>query len=272
MAKKKPSPESAAMAAEVWQKIPPEEKVTLIAKSQSTGISACLILIVFSACAAIGLKNPWFFWGMFLALPFSFQLASFKAWQMERVRLMAVYVAVRTSATWFATQVRGQNLTPTLIFKGVLKKEEGLQEEPQRNTWLDEERDTGPVEVWVTLFPDSIVAFSEQATGARKELACSLYANFNISSEGFEDESDSEQRLLLSLERASGQVTNWTLTSSSKASLLVCERKLRQTIERRNFQREQEAQAALAAEQEAAALAAEREAAASELLEAGAPQ
>lgn len=264
VAKTKPSPESAAVAAEVWQKIPPEEKVTVIAKAQATGISTCLIIIALSACAAVGLKNPWFFWGMFFALPFAFQLASFKAWQMERVRVMGLYATVRASATWFASQARGRNFSPTLIFKGLLQKEVGNEEVSKTEAWLDDERETGPVAVWVTLFPDSIVIFSEQPGGARKELACTFFDTLNMSSEGFEEESDSAQRLFLSLERKSGLVSNWTLTSESKASLLVCERKLRQAIAKREYQREQ----ALAAEEAAAALAAERGAAATALLQA----
>jgi hypothetical protein len=76
--------------------------------------------------------------------------------------------------------------------------------------------------------------FSETPRGAHKEFACSLYEELAVSSEGFEDEPGAPRKVLLSLTRGE-TVSNWSLTSDDGASIVVCERKLQSSIDKRNF-------------------------------------
>lgn len=234
MAPKDTSSQSSPLLADIWQKIPPKDKVKLIAEAQSTGISTCLVLFSCAAAIAVGLKMPWAFWGTCFVLPFAFQLSSARAWRTVKARVVVEHTAARSTACWFAKQAQGQDLNPSLVFKGKLERiiDENVRKDSE--TWLDRFEDTQPIAVWITLFPDSFVMFSETPRGARKEFACSLYEELAVSSEGFEDEPGAPRKVLLSLTRGE-TVSNWSLTSEDGASIIVCERKLQSSIDKRNF-------------------------------------
>lgn len=206
----------------------------LIARAQSTGISTCLLLFSCAAAIAVGLKMPWAFWGTCFVLPFAFQLSSARAWRTVKARVVVEHTAARSTACWFAKQAQGQDLNPSLVFKGILERiiDENVTKDSE--TWLDRFEDTQYIAVWITLFPDSFVMFSETPRGARKEFACSLYEDLAVSSEGFEDEPGSPRKIRISLTRGE-RVSNWSLTSDDGASIVVCERKLQGSINKRNF-------------------------------------
>ncbi len=234
MAPKDTTSQSSPLLADIWQKIPPEEKVKLIAKAQSTGLSTCLLLFSCAAAVAVGLKMPWAFWGTCFVLPFAFQLSSARAWRTVKARVLVEHTAVRSTACWLAKQALGKDLNPSLVFKGKLERVFDENVAKDSDAWLDRFEENQPVPVWVTLFPDSFVMFSETPRGARKELACSLYEELSVSSEGFEDEPGAPRKILISLNRGE-QVFNWSLTSEDGASIVVCERKLQSAIDKRNF-------------------------------------
>jgi hypothetical protein len=237
------TPEKQVLLDDVWQKIPPEEKLQLLAKAQSTGISTVFVLLMFTASIAVGFKSPWTFWGSFFAVPFVFQMAAAKAWRLVKPKAIVEYTAARATASIYANQVDGHNLNPTIVFKGSLERAVQEDADLSSDTFVEEEEPRGAVPVWVTLFPDSLVMFSESPYGSRKEFACSIFDDLSVSSEGMDDVTSTDKRLIVSLKSQAGEESQWTLRSDYPASLVACERKLHGAIEKRNFLMEQAAQA-----------------------------
>jgi hypothetical protein len=226
---------------DVWQKIPPEEKVLLISQAHGAGISTLFVFLAFTGAIAVGLKMPWMFWGSFFLVPFVFQVASVRSWNVIKPRAIVQFTAARATTSIFAKHARGQDLNPTLIFKGALSRE--TSEESSENSLLHQDDYRGSVPVWITLFPDSLVMFSEQNGGARREFAHSIFDFASVSSEGLDDPSVTEKRILLEIQTRGGNQIRWNLTSAQLASLVVCERKLQGALERRDFILQQTAQA-----------------------------
>lgn len=237
-------PEKQVLLDDVWQKIPPEEKLQLLARAQSTGISTIFVLLMFTGSMAVGLKSPWIFWGSFFAVPFVFQMAAAKSWRIVKPKAVVEYTAARATASVYANQVHGHDLNPTLVFKGTLERSSQEEGDLSADTFIEEDvMPRGPVPVWVTLFPDSLVMFSESPHGSRKEFACSIFDELTISSEGMDDITNPDKRILVALKNKAGDESQWTLRSDYPASLVACERKLHSAIEKRNFLMEQTAQA-----------------------------
>jgi hypothetical protein len=233
-----------ALLADVWQKIPPEDKETLASEAQSTAISTVAVFIMFGWAIAVGFKQAWYLWGSFFLVPFLFQVLSRKAWNAIKPRAIVEYTAARATATHYASRVMGQELLPSLQFKGTLERELSPELTEHEDSFDDHSHfeNRGPVPVWVTLFPDSLVIFSETPRGAKQELACSIYEDLSVTSEGFDDEALDQRKLLLSLRQPDGDENRWILRSSHISQLTACERKLQNAIEKRNLILEQAAQ------------------------------
>jgi hypothetical protein len=184
---------------------------------------------------AIGMREQWFFWGTFLVVPFAFQVATSKAWHVRKPKIIVEYTAARATACFYAQQVTGQRRSPSLQFKGLLAHPFPANTTPEHEI-SDEtlEESTGPVPVWVTLFPDCLVMFSETPFGSRREFAHSLSEDLSASSDSPEEEFGDDKRLTISVHDEMGAEHRWVLTSKHSAHLSACERKLLQAIERRN--------------------------------------
>ncbi len=243
MAPKDTLTESSPLIADIWQKIPPQEKVALIAKAQASGLQFCIMLFTCAAAVAVGLKMPWAFWGTCFVLPFAFQVASARSWGKVKARILVEYAAARSAACWYAQQVHGKELNPTLVFKGTLENASDEGGSPSADSLISDFEPQGPVPVWITLFPDTIVMFRETPRGARNEFSCSLFDEITVTAEGFDDEPGAPRKLLLSHEGEDG-IKNLSLSSNDGTSLVVCERKLQGAIQRRAMLLEQVAAAA----------------------------
>ena len=226
--------ENDALLSDIWQKIPPEEKVKLTSEAQSTAISAVVVFMRFGWAIAVGLKQPWYLWGSFLVVPILFQALSKKAWHTVRPRAIVEYTAARATATYYASEVNGKELLPSLQFKGTLEREipAGFGEDPDLHDPSAESR--GPLPVWVTIFPDSVVMFSETLRGAKPQLACSIFEELSVTPEGFDEDALDQRRLLFSLRNEDGEEHRWILRSPYTSQITACERKLQNAIERRN--------------------------------------
>ncbi len=224
-----------ALLEDIWQKIPSEEKKQVASQAQSNAISAIVVLIMFGWAMAIGMREQWFFWGTFLVVPFAFQVATSKAWHARKPKLIVEYAAARATASYYAQQVTGERRSPSLQFKGLLERpfEANVQMEHELSHETPEEP-TGPVPVWVTLFPDCVVMFSETPFGSRREFAHSIFEDLSASSESPDEDFGGQKRLTISVRDETGVEHLWVLTSKHSAHLSACERKLLQAIERRN--------------------------------------
>lgn len=208
---------------DIWRKVPPEEKLELMARAHAQGVAASLLVLGIAATAAIGLKIPQLFWGAFTAVPFVFQLVSVRAWRGLRPRLILEYLAARSAARRYAFGAHGQDLNSALMFRGELQSEIGDGAPPVEDDLL------GVVwrPVWVSLFPDTFVIISEQRGGAKLEVARVLDDRLSAKAIGFEPGDDSrERKVVLSFTGKDGNTWTFSVRSQHNAALLAFERKI----------------------------------------------
>lgn len=209
---------------ELWRQIPPEEKISLLNKSQAAGVLASVISIIVCSTIAVGLKLPWMMWGSMLASPFVFQFASGRSWRALKPRLMLEYLAARSVARRYAFANNSKDLTLALLFRGILNDvdaENGL-----RNSLEESVKTVRDAAVWVALFNDALVMVSEQPGGARLEFA--HLADERLIVEPRKDPTKNlTQEVYLSFADRGRGPRRSRLTSDHPAALIVFEQKLR---------------------------------------------
>jgi hypothetical protein len=251
-----------SLARDIWGRIPPEERLEVLADAQAKGVQAALLLLLMAFSVALGFKRPWIFFSSLLLAPFAFQIMSSKAWNMAKARPLLEYAAARATARLFALNAGARSVEPALMFRAELQPSVAGDDFDITDEELLEKPTAKPV--WVSLFADTIVIAAEGPKGARLELAHSLFANFSITAEGFEEGDESgSKRLSIEVESRPGTVSRWTLDSRHPATLLACERRAKAYIvrhqreleeqERRNLERQQRDQERLIASRPRAA-------------------
>ncbi len=215
--------ESNDSISEIWQRIPPEERLEVLASAQARGIQACLLLLIMTGSAALGLRVPWIFFGSFLLLQLVFQIATAKAWHILKPRSMLEYITARSTARIYASFAQARDLDLSIILRGELEPVSSAETiEGPLDTTLES---PSPVPVWVSLFPDTMVIASESPSGAILELSHSILNNFTISAEGFDLSEGGTRRLIIEIEGHPGKISKWHLTGPHPSALLACERR-----------------------------------------------
>lgn len=153
-------------SAELWKRIPPEEKFELMSRAQAKGVSAALSLIILAGTCAVGFRTNLILWASFLVAPLVFQLAAGRAWRRLRPVIMLEYLAARSAARRYAFSARGKELSATMLFRGTLERHVRHEEEEISER---EEQTSEIMDVWIGLFPDSLVIMSEGIRGANLE-------------------------------------------------------------------------------------------------------
>ncbi len=200
-----------------------------MARAQSRGVAASLVILVITGTVAVGLRIPWVFWAAFATIPFAFQFASARAWRDIKPRTILEYLAARSAARRYAYGAQAKDLTVDLMFKGTLQRDFSMLGESEELDARIEDRDK--VAVWVSIFADTIVMMSERPGGAKLEMIHSILERIEVTPEGFDDSNAGSRRLVIEVEVRKGEVERWFLTSSYPAALLVCERKIKRAIE-----------------------------------------
>ncbi len=245
---------SGGLAEDIWGRIPPEERLEIMASAQAKGVQASLMLLLMGFSVAIGFKVPWILFGTILLMPFAFQIMSAKAWHLVKARPMLEYATARATSRLYAYHAGAHDLTPGLIFRAELEPVLQADEQDELSDELSEEPVAKPV--WVSLYPDTMVIIAEGPQGARLELGHSLFQNFSITAEGFDElEESSAKKLSIEVESHPGAVSRWNLASRYPATLLACERRAKAYItrhqkqveaaERRKLEEQQQKQARL---------------------------
>lgn len=163
---------------EMWRQIPPEEKIELLSRAHTAGVSAALIAILCGGTMAVGLKQEWFLWGALIASPLIFQVVAGRSWRALRPRVMLEYLAARSAARRFAFTARGKDLTLKLMFRGYYQEvfeTDQIQEELEAS--ISKNREAA---VWIALFGDAVVLISERAGGAQAEFAQALTERLDV--------------------------------------------------------------------------------------------
>jgi len=207
----------------MWQRIPPEERLELLAAAQAKAIESIFIFLLMTLGAALGFKNPWIFWGSLVVVPFTFQTMTNKAWRIMKAQPILEYLTARSTARVFATLAEARDLEPALMFRAELVPvftDTGDVDSPEAAF----ETPSG-TPVWVTLFTDTLVIFSESKRGAQLELAHSLFKNFSIGGRGDDDgEEAPSNSVAIAVESHPGEISRWHIKSPHKAKLLACKR------------------------------------------------
>jgi|LauGreDrversion4_2_1035121.scaffolds.fasta_scaffold04425_6 hypothetical protein len=229
-----------ALLQDIWQKIPPQERAEVVTRAQSTAISTVLVVLMFGWAMAVGMREQWYFWGAFLIIPFAFQVATSKAWHSLKPKLIVEYTAARAAACHYAQQANGHLLVPQAQFKGFLERQFSDDQQSESDLITDRpEEPRGPVPVWITLFPDSLVMFSETPFGSQREFAHTFSEDVSVSTEEMEEDFGDQRRLMISARDEKGAERRWVLTSKYSALLTACQRKLLSAMERRQTLAEQ---------------------------------
>jgi hypothetical protein len=135
-------------------------------------------------------------------------------------------------------------LVPQAQFKGLLERQFSDDQQPESDLGAQkEEEPRGPVPVWITLFPDSLVMFSETPFGSQREFAHRFSEHVSVSTEEMEEDFGDQRRLMLAVRDETGAERRWVLTSKHTSQLSACQRKLLSAMERRQALAEQASRA-----------------------------
>lgn len=208
---------------EIWRIVPPEEKFELMAKAQSKGVLASAIFIIIACTLSVGFKASWIMWTSFILSPFIFQFSAGKAWRTLRPKTLLEYLAARSASRRYAFAARSKDLTPKMIFKGVL--EELYEHEQIQEAMEAMIQNTKEVEVWITLFGDSVTMIAERFGGAEAQLAAVIDDKLEITSKNSgEDDYRTGKELLVRWKQKDKATKSYKLTSKYPAALVVFEK------------------------------------------------
>ena len=218
---------------DIWQVVPPEEKLELMARAQAAGVVACIIAVIIASTIAVSLKLNWILWGGLMACPFIFQFSAGKKWRDIRPRTMLEYLAARSASRRYAFMTHSKNLGLQLLFKGKISRK--FDQDQVLEALEAVVNKTDDIDVWVALFNDTVVMISEQAGGAKVEFAHLINERLGLSSTGPKDTksdySSGRALNLTSMDKKGGDSQSWILTSRYPAALIVFEKKLRSLLE-----------------------------------------
>lgn len=231
----------------IWQKVPPEEQTEIMLGAQRKAIEACALVGVFGCTASFSLSMPWIFLCIAMLLPVLFQVLVTRTWVETKPLIIARYFLATRTAEQYAACFGAKPPKVKSIFYGSLLplREPNPDIDPEFATEYEEEEAVEPIiskDVWVSLFPDHVLMFSENPEGARLEFQSSILHDFSAAfyqEEGQDDKSTSHQLVVETLDRE-GIPNRWLLTSPHVSALQAFERKIRFFSQRAQALAEQE--------------------------------
>lgn len=216
---------------QMWQKLPHEERVLLSAQAKARGIEACTICIVLASAVTVSLRMPGILMGSLCFMPLLYQVISRRTWLATKPLTVIRYFLAGVSARLFAEKLHSADPSLKLIFRGTLEPlhVDGSREENQEFAEELAEEKPNPKDVWVSLFPDSLVMISEGDSGATLEFAHSTLHDFTVTVDTPEDSRGNSlaSRLVIQTNRGDEEASRWVLSSPHTTTLLACERKIR---------------------------------------------
>lgn len=226
-----------------WQKVPTGERRELASKASLKGVHACLLALIFGTTLAFCFKQPTVLLALLAFVPVFYQVVATREWLEGKPRVAITYFVAEKTATRYAHHYRVADYSVRLLFKGTLSAPVPEPLDPSVPGYSPSKSN-----VWVALFYDRLIMFSENTGGARLEFSHPLGDTLVA----FSDTSDSPEIVpqALYLEITKGEDTQpqrWTLESPYGETLAVCERKIRLYGE--EIRAEQARLAAKAAEQ-----------------------
>lgn len=217
--------------ADTWQKIPEEERNLLLAQAKAQGAEACCVCALAGCSLAVGLHATWIALATLAFLPLLYQVVSTRTWlEIKPITTIRYFLAGATSKL-YAQTLNSKEPTLKMIFRGSLETVT-----PQDDSKVDQEfaqelqeEKTPPKDVWISLFPDSLIMISEGYDGAVLEFGHSILENFKAAldvPEGSQDNA-SPSRLFIQTTSQDNTESHWVLSCPHATTLLACERKIR---------------------------------------------
>jgi hypothetical protein len=211
---------------ELWRRIPPEEKLEVLARCHAAGVRAAIAMIGVVATIAVGLKMTILFWLSLFAAPLVFQFCSSKTWKHERSKTILEYLAARSAARRFAFSANSQDLMVQMVFKGtVYEHRKGIPDALQYERITDRLIEHP---VWIALLPDAFVMLAEGNDGADNIVSHLLNEKVTLTarspSGGSEYTADRELQISIKDKKDEESIV-YTLRSHQPAALVVFEKR-----------------------------------------------
>jgi hypothetical protein len=216
---------------QIWQKIPIEERQELLTVGKSKGVEVCALTAIFASACAFGLKAPLILLALATLIPILYQVVVARIYQEIRPQLIARYFVASKTATRYAQHLKIPDPEAKFIFwgKALEVKDEPAPEKNEFSTEYEEEQHLTHQnfkEVWICLFSQSLIMFSESPTGAKLELASSLLNDFSLTLE-VSDKGNALNALIIEAPSSEGSKSRWVISSRNQSALIACERKFR---------------------------------------------
>jgi len=217
---------------EFWGKIPPEEKILLLNRTQAAGALAGVIFVLGAAGVAVGFQFPWLFWGALLVVPVLFKLVVNTSFKRQKSGLMLLYLGARSAARRFAFKLNSTDLTVNLLFRGELASvsASSVKDDISSSELQEGAEDSTPV--WIALFGDAVVILSEGSGGARLRFGHLIGGNLRvrgISTDGTGDYSKN-RIVMLESDDTARYPRVFHITSRTPGALVVFEKKLQASL------------------------------------------
>lgn len=208
---------------QAWQKVPTGERRELATKANLKGAQACLLAVIFAGTLAFCFKEPTVLLALLAFIPVFYQVVATREWLEGKPRIAITYFVAEKTATQYVRRYRVSNYSVRLLFKGTLIAPVLEPLDPA----LPDHTPSKPV-VWVALFSDRLLMFSEHPEGARLEFSQALGEELSAFSDASDDPDITPEALYLEVKTEDAALPQrWTLQSAYGETLVACERKIR---------------------------------------------
>ncbi len=227
--------------AQAWSRVPAGERRELATRANLKGAQACLLALLFGTTLAFCFKENTILLGMLALLPVLYQVVATREWIEGKPRLAISYFVAEKAAAQYARHYNTADASVKVLFKGIVTPPTGAMQEPSPGD------SPKKVSVWVALFGDRLIMFSEHPEGARLEFLQSLGEQLIVSSDTAGDPDMAPDIIFLDVRSTDvDEPTRWTLQSICPQALATCLRKVQFYSEQ--IRAEKQRRAALAAE------------------------
>ncbi len=219
---------------EIWNIVPPEEKLELLARAQVSGITTATIMCAVSFTLAIALKIQWLIWISLCASPLVFQTGASRAWRGLKPKVMLEYLAARSVARRFAYAANSQALDLELLFRGKVSEVKEGESSQLSDAISSIESAADEATVWIGLLKDSVVAFRESQGGGVLEFVSITDKRIEVSAKNQDDSKkdySSNREILIKFNESFGKSNAFRITSDYPVALNVLEKKLIARVE-----------------------------------------
>lgn len=230
---------------DIWQQIPPEEKLEVLSRSHAKGVTTCITAVLICGTLAISVQAPWLLWGSLLFTPFTFQFRCNLSWRDLQPTMILRYLAARSVCRRYAySAAHSKELSLEVIFPAVIWRDPSLEmqfeDDGAEKTEVQGEQlvqealksfgkkniSHDKIEVWVALFKDAVVFVKETKNGGKLMFAGAINTRLKIHSINEEGNDYDPNKELIIEQRNTHRKTFWKIKSKFPASLIVFEKKL----------------------------------------------